>query len=138
MIQFFHAVLYAIAHNFGALCAISLAIFLCIGYWRGELDALFAFLKEMLCGPDGRASTKNVGYFLGAATLCWSFAKITLATCRRIDAANMPMDPTAVFCAELAVIATLVGAAYLGGKYFMAKGSEALTGKEVKDVPKDE
>lgn len=123
-----HAFLYAVSHNFGALCAISLAIFACIAYWRGELGGLFVFAKDMLTGADGHASTKNAGYFMGAVVLCWSFSKITLATCRRIDAPVMPLDPTMIFCAELGVIATLVGVMYLGGTAIQAKLKAKLEG----------
>jgi hypothetical protein len=137
MVDFFHAFLYVISRNFGSLCAIALAVFACIAYWRGELGDFFLFLKDMLCGPDGRPSTKNAGYFMGAAILCWSFSKVTLAVCRRIDAPLSTFDPTMIFLGELGVIATLVGVAYLGGKYFMAKGKAALEGKEA-EVSKDE
>lgn len=130
MIEFFHTFLYAISRNFGALCAIALAIFLCIGYARGELDSLFTFLKQTLSTrkPDGtwEPSTKNMGYFLGAATLCWSFVKVTLAVCRRIDQQTTPptaLDPTWIFIVELAVIATLVGAGYLFGKLIAGRFS---------------
>jgi hypothetical protein len=115
-----HTIIYALEQHFGALVAVALGIYLLIAYTRGELKELFAFAKEML-STDGHASTKNAGYFMGAATICWSFAKITLATCRRIDAPTAPLDPTAIFIAELGVIATLVGVMYLGGKALMAK-----------------
>ena len=114
------AVLAIFDQHFGALVAIVLGIYLIIAYTRGELGGLFSFAKEMLSGADGRASTKSVGYFAGIMTLCWSFVKVTLATCRRIDAG---MDPSMVFVAELAVIATLVGAGYLFGKYLTAKST---------------
>jgi hypothetical protein len=126
MLNFLHAVLYVIEHNFGALFAIAFGIYLTIAYTRGELKEFFAFLKDILTDPvTGHASTKAAGFFIGTATLCWSFAKVTLATCRRIDSPQMPLDPTAVFVAELAVIATLVGAGYLFGKYIAGKFPQA-------------
>lgn len=111
----------AVENHFGAIVASAFGIYLAIAYYRGELKPLLLFLKDMLSGPDGRASTKNTGYFIGTITLCWSFVKITLATCRRIDMPENNLDPTAVFMALLGVIATLVGGMYLGGKAIMAK-----------------
>jgi hypothetical protein len=128
------AVLSALEQHFGALVAVALGIYLVVAYTRGELKELFAFAKDML-STDGRASTKNAGYFMGAATICWSFAKITLATCRRIDSPVAPLDPTMIFCAELGVIATLVGVMYLGGKALMAKFG--ATPPPTEDEPKE-
>lgn len=117
------AVLSALEHHFGALVAVAFGLYLVIAYTRGELKNFFAFLKDMLTdSTTGHASTKACGFFIGVAVLSWSFVKITLALCRRIDAnSTVPFDPTVVFIAELAVIATLVGAGYLFGKYLAGK-----------------
>lgn len=125
----------AFENHFGAIVASAFGIYLAIAYARGELKPLFLFAKEMLSGPDGRASTKNAGYFMGAATLCWSFVKVTLATCRRIDSAESPLDPTTVFITLLGVIASLVGVMYLGGKAIMAKVMNDQTKQQPEDQP---
>jgi hypothetical protein len=122
-------------HHFGAVVAIALGVYLIVAYSRGELKNLFAFLKEMLSDAGGHASTKSAGFFAGVATLCWSFAKVTLAVCRRIDTGA---DPNVIFVAELAVIATLVGAGYLFGKYLAGKfpGAPATPPEDTPDDPK--
>ncbi len=135
MKDFLLSILLAMESHFGILVAVALGIYLVICYARGELSALFTFIKDMLSGPDGRPSTKNAGYFMGAAVLCWSFAKITLATCRRIDHPVAPLDPTTIFIAELGVIATLVGVMYLGGKALMSKVQGILPSPEPSDPP---
>lgn len=117
----FSTALMVMDQHFGALVATAFGLYLLVAYVRGELREFFSFVRGMLCGPDGRPSTKNVGYFMGAATICWSFAKVTLATCRRIDAPTNPLDPSMIFVTELGVIATLVGVMYLGGKALMSK-----------------
>jgi hypothetical protein len=127
--NFLHAAAYAVLNvldkHFGALVAIALGIYLVVAYWRGELKDFFTFARQALSTrlADGTwiPSTKSIGYFMGAATICWSFAKITLAVCRRIDAPKDPLDPTLIFVTELGVIATLVGVMYLGGKALAAK-----------------
>lgn len=95
--------------HFGAFCAVALSAFLVSAYVRGEAPAFYKFLHELATDSrTGMASTKNVGYLSGLAVLCWSFAKVTLATCRRIDQVG-GLDPTTVFLAELGIIAALVG-----------------------------
>lgn len=125
----------AFEHHFGAIVGASLGIYLAVAYARGELKPLLMFAKDMLSGPDGRASTKNAGYFMGAVTLCWAFVRVTLATCRRIDSPQNPLDPTTVFITLLGVIATLVGAMYLGGKAIMAKVLNDQTKQQPEDQP---
>ena len=117
------ALLSTLEHHFGVIVAVAFGVYLLVAYARGEMGAFFAFLKDMLTdSTTGHASTKACGFFIGVAVLSWSFVKITLALCRRIDANNtIPYDPTAVFIAELAVIAALVGAGYLFGKYLAGK-----------------
>ena len=124
--------------HFGVLVASVLALYLVIAYTRGEVKPLFAFLREMLSGPDGRASTKRVGMAAGMATLCWSFAKITLAICRRIDSPVTPLDPTTIFIVELSVIAALAGVAYVFGKAIAAKYGSVDGMDKVIDLTKED
>ena len=81
----------------------------------------------MLCGADGKPSSKNAGYFMGAAVLCWSYIKITLAIVRRIDSIK-EFDPTWVFVVLLSVIAGLVGIVVLGSSAIQAKLQAKLQG----------
>lgn len=127
-----------IESHFGALVASALAIYLVIAYTRGEVKPLFAFIREMLSGPDGKASTKRFGMIAGMATLCWSFAKITLAICRRIDSPTSPLDPTTIFVVELSVIAALAGVAYVFGKAIAARYGSVEGMDKVADLTKDD
>jgi hypothetical protein len=63
---------------------------------------------------------------MGAAALCWSFAKITLAVCRAID--NGQLDPTTIFIVQVSAIASLVGAVVLGASAIQAKLQAKLQG----------
>ena len=132
IVNYIHAVLFAITHNFGAIIATFGLGFIALAYKRGEMQAFFAFLKDVATdSTTGHASTKSLGYLFGAITICWSFIKITLATCRRIDDSMNPLDPSTILMAELGVIATLVGGTYIAGKYIAAKqapdGTSTLT-----------
>lgn len=124
---FLREFLHLVAQNFGALVGIFFGVVACIAYWRGELGAVIAFGREMLEGADGKASSKNAGYFMGAAVLCWSYAKITLAVVRRIDSIQ-DFDPTWVFVVLLSVIAGLVGVVVLGASAIQARLQAKLQG----------
>jgi hypothetical protein len=124
---FLREFLHLVAQNFGVLVGIFMGIVACIAYARGELGGFIAYLREMLNGADGKASSKNAGYFMGAAVLCWSYAKITLAIVRRIDSMK-EFDPTWVFVVLLSVIAGLVGVVVLGSSAIQAKLQAKLQG----------
>ena len=123
-----HSILFSIAHNFGAIVALVLGVFLIVAYGRGELKAFFTFLYEMFSGADGKPSSKNCGYFMGAGTLCWGFAKLTLAICRRVDAPLSTFDPTVVYLTLLSAITGLVGIVILGASAIQANLKAKLEG----------
>lgn len=114
-------ILFEIAQHFGALVAVIGGIYLVVAYSRGELKAFFAFAYELLSGADGKPSSKNCGYFMGAAVLCWGFAKMTLAICRRIDAPGSQFDPSMIYLVLLSAITALVGAVVVASSAIQAK-----------------
>ena len=103
-----------IENHFGAITGVLLLLFFAVMYVRGEMPAFFTFLRLTLTDEKtGQPSTKSMGYLAGLGALCWSFAKLTLATCRWIDKGG---DPSMLFLGELTVIAGLVGIVYYGAK----------------------
>lgn len=132
--SFVREFLHLVAQNFGALAGLFFCVIACIAYARGELGAVIAFGREMLEGADGKASSKNAGYFMGAAVLCWSYTKVTLAVCRRIDWIK-EFDPTWVFVILLSVIAGLVGVVVLGASAIQARLQAKLQGSAEPPTP---
>lgn len=132
--SFVREFLQLVAHNFGALAGLFFCVIACIAYARGELGAVISFGRELLEGADGKASSKNAGYFMGAAVLCWSYTKVTLAVCRRIDWIQT-FDPTWVFVILLSVIAGLVGVVVLGASAIQARLQARLQGSSDPSLP---
>jgi hypothetical protein len=118
--------LHMISQHFGVLFAIFAGIMLSISHYRGELKGLIEFGREMLCGADHQPSSKNAGYFMGAASLCWAFTKVTLAICRSIDLGQL--DPTTIFIVLVSAIAGLVGVVVLGASAIQARLQAKLQG----------
>lgn len=103
-------------------------------YARGEAAGLFPFVAGLFStvSPDGKStpSVKNVVYFMGGATLCWSGVKVTLAVCRAIDAGKL--DPFGTYFVIMGAVAALAGGGYLIGKKinagsFSADGAGSAT-----------
>lgn len=93
-----------------------------IGLWlgilaiRGHSAELFAFLKEMMSDDVTKtASTKRFGYVMGVGVLSWGHVQLVRATCARITSGDY--NPTTILVTSLAILATLVGAGYLFGKF---------------------
>jgi drug/metabolite transporter (DMT)-like permease len=114
--------------SFGAILLIIAGICFVYALVKGKLGPLWDAIHEMLCGADGRMSSKNCGYFMGAATLCVSFAKLNLALCRRIDQPNSNFDPTMVYIALLGFVAALVGGVVVASSAIQAKLQAKLQG----------
>lgn len=99
-------------------------------YLRGDAAGLFPFIAGALStkAADGTStpSVKNIGYFMGSSTVCWSCVKVTLAVCSAIYAGKL--DPFGAFFVCIGTVATLTGAGYLVGKKISAGSFGADTG----------
>lgn len=89
----------------GLIVGALLVVALMVMYARGEMNGLFPWLGQA-ASTNGVPSSKNLGFLVAVATLCWGFVKVTLAVCRWVDKGN---DPTYISIIYLGVVAALAG-----------------------------
>lgn len=112
----FLSVLVSLEAHFDHLLMTIIIVWLGTLALRGRSAELFVFLKEMMSDDVTKtASTKRFGYVVGVCVLSWGHVQLIRATCGRITSGDY--NPTTILVTSLAIIATLVGAGYLFGKF---------------------